>query len=84
MMADIVREGYESLVVGARSETKIQAYDSSRIMVVRCHKSPRPIFVKDDKIERFYVRTGPSTFELTASQRQDYIKQRFVQDCFFS
>ena len=35
--------------------------------------------VKDGEIERFYVRTGPSTTELTASQTQDYIKQRFKQ-----
>ncbi len=53
-------------------------YECARIMVVRCHKSPSPIFVKDDSIERFFVRTGPSTSELTASQTQDYIKQRFA------
>jgi type I restriction enzyme M protein len=32
---------------------------------------------KGGNIERFYIRTGPSTTELSASQTQEYIKQRF-------
>ncbi len=52
-------------------------YDSTRVMVVRCKKSPIPVFVKDGETERFYVRTGPSTTELTASQTQEYIRIRF-------
>jgi len=51
--------------------------DDSRVLVVRCPKSAVPVFVKDENTERFYVRTGPSTTELSASQTQDYIKQRF-------
>ncbi len=38
---------------------------------------PAAVFVKDDAIEKFYVRTGPSTTELSASQTQDYISKRF-------
>lgn len=53
-------------------------YEEADVMVVRCHKSPTAIFVKDGDLERFYVRTGPSTTELTASQTQDYIKHRFA------
>ncbi|NLX14245.1 MAG: hypothetical protein GXY44_11410 [Phycisphaerales bacterium] len=49
----------------------------SRVMVVKCRKSPTPVFVKDGNTERFYLRTGPSTTELSPSQTQDYIKQRF-------
>lgn len=52
-------------------------YDSTRVMVVRCKKSPIPVFVKDGETERFYVRTGPSTTELPASQTQEYIRRRF-------
>lgn len=52
-------------------------YKNGRIMVVRCNKSASPIFVKDGAVEHFYVRTGPSTSELTASQIQNYIKLRF-------
>lgn len=52
-------------------------HKGERVMVVRCQKSPAPVFVKDGEHERFYVRTGPSTTELKASQTLDYIKQWF-------
>lgn len=52
-------------------------HDGERVMVLRCRKSPAPLFVKDGEQERFYVRTGPSTTELSTSQSLDYIKQRF-------
>ncbi len=52
-------------------------HKSSRVLVVNCQKSQSPVFVKDNEIERFYIRTGPSTTELTASQTQEFIKQRF-------
>ena len=51
--------------------------DDCRVMVVKCRKAPTPVFVKDGDTERFYIRTGPSTTELSPSQTQDYIKQRF-------
>ncbi len=52
-------------------------FKESRVMVVVCHKANEPIFVKDNNTERFFIRTGPSTTELTPSQTQSYIKQRF-------
>ena len=52
-------------------------YNDSRVMVVQCQTAPTPVFVKDGDTERFYLRTGPSTTELSPSQTQDYIKQRF-------
>jgi hypothetical protein len=52
-------------------------HEDSRVMVVKCRKSPVPIFLKDGNVERFYIRTGPSTTELSASQMQLYIKQHF-------
>ena len=52
-------------------------YDDDRVLVVRCSPSPGPVFVKDGEIERFYIRTGPSTTELTGSQTQTYVTQRF-------
>lgn len=45
-------------------------FEDYQVMVIRCKKSPVPVFVKDGDIERFYVRTGPSTTELRASQAQ--------------
>lgn len=52
-------------------------HDDCRVMVVKCNKVPTPVFVKDADIERFYIRTGPSTTELNGSQTHEYIKQRF-------
>jgi len=57
--------------------THFDDYENNRIMVIRCKRSPSPVYVKDDNVERFYIRTGPSTTELTLSQAQSYIKQRF-------
>lgn len=52
-------------------------YKSSRVLVVRCKKSSIAVFVKDGDSEKFFIRTGPSTTELSPSQTQEYIKERF-------
>lgn len=67
--------------MGVQAMTSLHAHfddhNDRRVMVVKCRKSPIPVFLKDDGIERFYIRTGPSTTELSASQTQEYVKQRF-------
>ncbi len=66
---------------GAQSMTAMQIhfedYEDRRILVVRCTKSSEAVFVKEDKTKRFYVRTGPSTRELSGTEMQMYIKRRF-------
>lgn len=52
-------------------------YEGARVMVIRCPRFPNPVFTKDGEVERFYVRTGPSTTELSLSQTQTYIQQHF-------
>ena len=52
-------------------------YEDSRVLVVRCAQSSAPVFVTEDKVKRFYVRTGPSTRELSGTEMQDFIKKRF-------
>jgi hypothetical protein len=52
-------------------------FDHSRVLVVECLPAKSPVFVKDGQTERFYMRTGAATAELTGSQAQDFIKQRF-------
>ena len=52
-------------------------YNSTRVLTVECSPAKAPIFVKDGNVERFYVRTGASTTELTASQTQDFIQLHF-------
>jgi len=55
---------------------RFEDHDGSRVMVIESSKARTPVFVKDGNIERFYIRTGPSTTELSGSQTQEYIKQR--------
>ena len=56
---------------------RFEDYKGCRVMVIECSKVRTPVFVKDGNVERFYIRTGPSTTELSASQTQEYIKQRY-------
>jgi hypothetical protein len=48
-----------------------------RVMVVDCWPARSPVFVKDNGVERFYIRAGASTAELSMSQVQEYSKRRF-------
>lgn len=67
--------------LGVQAMTNLHAHfddhDDFRVMVVICRKSSTPVFLKDGDIERFYIRTGPSTTELSISQSQEYSKRRF-------
>lgn len=54
-------------------------YDDVRVMVVRCERSPFPIYLEDGNIQRFYVRTGPATTELSLEEAHSYINHRFDQ-----
>ena len=67
--------------MGARAMTKLHVHfedhDDCRVLIVRCLRSPTPVYVKDGEVERFYVRTGPSTTELTGGQILDYVRHRF-------
>ena len=52
-------------------------HNGARVLAVDCLPSKSPVFVKDGKLEHFYVRTGAATAELGGSQAQEYIQQRF-------
>jgi predicted HTH transcriptional regulator len=56
---------------------RFDEYEDRRVLVVECRKSAKPVFVKDGDAEYFYIRTGPSTTQLTPSQTQDYIQQHW-------
>jgi hypothetical protein len=57
---------------------RFEDYQDERVLVVECQGSKSPVFVKDGNVERFYIRTGAATTELTASQIQQFTKQRFA------
>lgn len=48
-----------------------------RVLVIDCWPARSPAFVKDGHAERFYIRAGASTAELTMSQLQEYARSRF-------
>ena len=53
--------------------------DDQRILVVRCERGPKPAFVRDAAgAQRFFVRGGNATAELSGNSITDYSKQRFA------
>ena len=52
-------------------------YEGKRVLVVRCDPAKSPAYLKDGKVEYFYIRTSGTTTELPASKIHDYVKQRF-------
>jgi len=54
-----------------------QEEDGERIFIVQCEKGPKPAFVKDGAIQRFYVRGGNATIELVGNAVTDYAKAQF-------
>ena len=52
-------------------------YEDARVLILECLPSKTPVFVKDGNIEKYFVRTGAATSELSARQTQEFIKSRF-------
>jgi hypothetical protein len=52
-------------------------FQTGRILKVTCNRSPNPAFLKSHGKEQFYIRTGPSTVELSASEIMNYGGSRF-------
>ena len=52
-------------------------YQGARVLAVECLPGKSPVFVKDGKVERFFVRTGAATTELQGGQAQEFIQKRF-------
>jgi hypothetical protein len=59
------------------SDIQFEDYQGKRVMVVKCRKSSKTTFYKDKDTDResFFIRTGPSTTRLSASETQEYIRQ---------
>jgi hypothetical protein len=50
------------------------------VFAVRCRRSPRPVFVTTKKDEMFFIRSGPSSRQLSTSQAIAYLEERGRQD----
>ena len=51
--------------------------DDQRVLVIRGEKGPKPAFVKDGAVQRFYVRGANATVELSGNSVMDYGKAHF-------
>jgi predicted HTH transcriptional regulator len=56
---------------------RFEQYRGYEVLAVECLPAKSPVFMKDGKTERFFIRAGASTAELNMSEAQEYIKQRF-------
>jgi hypothetical protein len=52
-------------------------FENHRIMLVECSRAFKPVYLKDGDKEHFFIRTGPSTTELSTKDAVEYIKERF-------
>ena len=54
-----------------------QDENGTRVLAIRCEKGPKAAFLKDGNLQRFFVRGGNATTELSGASVTDYVKQRF-------
>src|SRR3546814_934733 len=54
-----------------------QDEDGERVLAILCEKGPKAAFLKDNNLQRFFVRGGNATTELSGGSVTDYVKQRF-------
>jgi len=63
--------------VFSRVKSCFKNASGKRVLVVECESSDKPIFLKNDGGEEFYIRAGASSPALPASQTHEYIQQHF-------
>ena len=51
-------------------------FDGKVVMMVICEKCKKPVFLKEGKNEIFFVRSGPSSIELTGKNLVNYVGNR--------
>lgn len=56
---------------------RFEDYEGFRVLIVECWPAKSPVYVKDGSTDRFFVRSGTSTAELSASQIPSFVHQRF-------
>ena len=57
-------------------EFALKPLEGEEVFVVECLPSPRPVFLKRDGEEAFYVRLGPGSRKLSASEMLAYVQSR--------
>ena len=54
----------------------LQDIDGKKIVVVSCQSLSRPVFLRFNDKEQFFVRSGPASIELPVSKALEYIRDR--------
>jgi hypothetical protein len=50
--------------------------DGRTVVAVQCERSPEPVFLKSAGKEQFFIRSGPSSVELTPREVLEYVSRR--------
>lgn len=75
-LVNLIRDRLSSAAM-ANFHSRFEDYKWKRVFVVECSTSSQPVYVKEGNTERFFVRTGPATVELSMSQAEQYRRERF-------
>lgn len=66
--------------IGAEFSQLIQfqvgAIDGKRIAAVQCERSAKPVFLRAKNTEAFFIRSGPSSVELSPREVLEYVQER--------
>lgn len=52
-------------------------YQDKHVLKISCRKATKPVFLKWEQKEEFFVRHGSSTIQLSGSDLLDYVKEHF-------
>jgi len=55
---------------------QVQVIDSKMVVAVQCERSSDPVFLKGKNKEAFYIRSGPSSVELSSREVLEYVARR--------
>ena len=55
---------------------EVGSIEGKLVAVVQCERSPDPVFLKAKNKETFYIRSGPSSVELSSREVLEYVARR--------
>ena len=55
---------------------EIKPVEGKKVFIVECAASKEPVFLKNNKNEDFYIRSGPASVHLPVSKVLKYIEER--------
>ena len=55
---------------------EVQPIDTKTVVAVQCERSAKPVFLKGKNRESFYIRSGPSSVELSPREVLEYVNRR--------